>query len=252
MDLKAFAGSRPRTAAMIALRDGPKNIGELAQATGLVDTAIFHAIKPIIAEGIIERDRGRYSLTHIGQIEARLIARMEGVLAVLEENPAFWRGHDLSSIPDFLQDRLGALRGAKCYQDDRDTTLNSQTAFLEAVERATEMYGISGIIAPGYAEMIIAALEKGTQVELILTRGVIENIPADALAVAQSYPNFRLYQIEEAKIGFTVTNELISLALYDLSGSYDPQMDLICGGARAVAWGRELWREYKGKAKVGK
>ncbi|MCK9570823.1 DUF1724 domain-containing protein [Candidatus Pacearchaeota archaeon] len=80
--------------------------------------------------------------------------------------------------------------------------------------------------------------------ELILTRWVIEQIEPDALKAALAYNSFSLYEIKDAKVAFTVTDELASLALFQPDGSYDPQQDLICEGPEAVRWGKELFEHY--------
>jgi predicted transcriptional regulator len=117
-----------------------------------------------------------------------------------------------------------------------------------AVAQAKEIRGISPITAPGYQEMILAALERGVQVSLILTKSVISKIDPDALRAAFACVNFHLNEISDAKVAFTVTDKLVSIALFNLDGSYDPQQDLICEGPEAVRWGKELFEHYLGVA----
>lgn len=53
-------------------------------------------------------------------------------------------------------------------------------------------------------------------------------IDPDALLAAFAYEGFQLYEIPDARVGFTVTDKLVKIALLNLDGSYDPQQDLIC------------------------
>ncbi len=239
-----------RTKVLLLLLDGPKNIQELVGAIGKRNTAIHQEIKPLLTDGIIGKAGRTYHLTALGRAKAMLQRNMVDFSQVEDAYREFWKSHDLSGIPDTLLCRLGDLVGSELIRDCPDAPINQQEAFIEILTRAKEIRGISGIIEPGYAEAILAALEGGAHVELILSEWVIGQIEPEMLRKAQSYENFHLYQLEGLKVAFTVTDELISLALYDLAGVYDPWQDLICEGERAVTWGRELWDGYKEKAKV--
>ena len=230
-----------RDSILLALRDGPRTVGELVKELSAGSTTINHACKRLLDEGcLLHEHRGDYRLSEVGLIEADLIAsRM-----VLREQAEFWQGHDLSGIPAGLLTNMGRLMGGKLIKNTPSDPLASQTAFIRAVNEANGIRGISSIIAPFYAEMIISALRRGAEVYLILTREVIGQISADDLERVATYDNFHLYQIDAAMIGFTVTDKVSSLALHKPSGEYDPQQDLICDGARAVEWGKELFNWY--------
>ena len=60
----------------------------------------------------------------------------------------------------------------------------------------------------------------------------------------------RLYMMkEDKKIGLTVTNEFLSLGLFNLDGSYDWNKDLISSNQKAIAWGHELFKYYAKNSK---
>lgn len=246
--LKSLTGSWVRTSILFSLQEGPKFTPDLAQAVGASSFSVLHSTKAMIAEGTVERGIDGFCLTNTGRIKANLLIELINGLAALDECIDFWQSHDLSGIPAELQLRIGQLAGGAVIRDDPDNPLKSQTAFIEVVARAKEIRGISPITAPGYQEMILAALERGAQVSLILTKSVISKIDPDALQAALAYENFQLYEISDAKVGFTVTDKLVSIALFNLDGSYDPQQDLICEGPEAVRWGRELFEHYLERA----
>ncbi len=245
--LRTLTISPYRVLAIFALRiaSEPKSLADLSRELGTHSTTISHAIEEAVSDGTIEHVGRKYRLSNVGQVKAMLLSDMVTALDVLEQTKEFWQSHYLGGIPSNLLAKIGMLSGATCIRDAPDAPLDSQKAFIESVMRAKEMRGVSGIIAPGYQEMILSILEKGAKVSLILTRGVIAKIEPDALKAAMAYENFTLHEIPSGvKVAFTVTNELVSLALYHMDGSYDPQQDLICEGEKAVEWGMELFEYY--------
>ena len=230
-----------RAEILLSLRDGPRTVGQIATDLHAGSTTVNHALKQLGMDGcLVHERRGDYKLSVVGQIEADLITSR----IVLREQAEFWQGHDLSCIPFGLLTSMGRLAGSRLIKNTPSDPLASQTAFIQAVNEAKEIRGISSIIAPFYAEMIISALRRGAEVHLILTREVLRQLSADDLERVATYDNFHLYQIDAAMIGFTVTDKLSSLALHKPSGEYDPQQDLICEGQRAVEWGKELFNWY--------
>jgi predicted transcriptional regulator len=242
--LQSLTGAWVRTRILFSLQDGPQATPDLTQAVEASITSVLHSTKAMIAEGTVERGPEGFSLTNTGRIKMALLAELINGLAALDECNGFWLSHDLSGIPSELKIRIGQLAGGTVIQDEPADPLKSQTAFIEAVAQAQEVQGVSPITAPGYQEMILAALERGAKVSLILTKSIISKIDPDALQAAFAYENFQLYEISDAKVAFTVTDKLVSIALFNLDGSYDPQQDLICEGPEAVRWGRELFEHY--------
>ena len=247
--LRALTGSTVRTKITLSLLEGPQVISELSGHIGSSASTLLHSIKALQKDGTVGQGP-TYGLTHAGRIKALALNDLIKVLAVVSQSEQFWQSHDLSGIPPSLQADIGKLDGATLVQNSPTDPLASQTAFMEAVLRAKEVRGVSGIIAPGYQDMILSLLEKGTKVSLILTRMVIERIEPDAIKAALADDNFTLYEIDDVRVGFSVTDELVTIALYRLDGSYDPQQDLICEGADAVLWGEELFEYYRGQAHI--
>jgi len=241
-----------RTDVLLRLLEGPQPIAALVERLKKNKAGIHHELAALIEAGEVARCNAKYELSQVGRIKAQMLCDMLACSKVLDEHKDFWQGHDLSGIPGRLQELLGELTGCKLIRDCPDAPIDHQAAFADAIMRAKEIYGLSGIIEPGYAEAILAVLAQGAEVSLILSEWVISQIEPRMLEKALSYENFSLYQLDGLKVAFTVTDELISLALYDHVGVYDPWQDLICEGDRAVTWGKELFEHYKDMAKVVK
>jgi predicted transcriptional regulator len=159
----------------------------------------------------------------------------------------FWNGHDLSGIPSHLLLRLGDLSGGKLYCGSVDDPLESQRAFMDAVAGSKRVWGVSPVIAPGYERMILDLLESGADVRLLLNESVLVKVPPASVQAAMAHKNFevRVTKLERLP-AFAVTDKRVSLALFGQDGRYDATQDLITEGARAVAWGSELFHYYSG------
>jgi len=249
-NLKLLVGSEIRTRVLLALRESPKSLPELVLALGVRDTTISHSLKPLVEAHIVEAPpRGQYSLTAIGQAKAVLLESMLNGLAALEENNSFWASHDLSGIPQELLVRIGQLSGGEVMRDEPPTIWKAQNAFIDAVSKATHFWGVSPIMGPGYTETILGLLERGAEVNLILTDSVFNQVDKESLELAMSYQGLNLYVIEDGvKVAFTVTDSLVSIALFNPDGSYDPSEDLICESPAAVGWGRSLFEHFLRRA----
>lgn len=230
-----------RDSILLALRDGPRTVGELVKELSTGSTTINHACKRLLDEGCLSHEhRGDYKLSAVGQIESDLIAsRM-----VLREQAEFWQSHDLSGIPRHLLTSLGSLQGAQVVKDGDGDLLKSQDEFIQAVSGAKVIYGVSPMIAPGYPDMIAGLVAGGADVHLVLTKEVMGQIDPAKVGPLCECMNFHLHIASSARVAFTVADDCLFLGLYRLDGKYDLDSDLVCRGGRAREWGMELFNCY--------
>lgn len=245
MNAQMLTGSELRTKLLYILQAGPQPVAVLSKQADIPAPHVIRALKPLIDDESVIRTSSGYMLTNTGRIQSMILRQMEDGLKALEEQRAFWIGHDLDGIPQSLQLRMDQLIGGKCFCGVVDDPLQSQTAFIDAVRDAKQAWGVSPLTAPGYEEMIFALLERGADVKMILAKSVIGKLNQDAIKAALAYENFKLFALPVVpKIGFTVTERLVTIALFRLNGRYDPQQDLVVQSSAAVEWGRELFDYY--------
>ncbi|MFA5377757.1 MAG: transcriptional regulator FilR1 domain-containing protein [Dehalococcoidia bacterium] len=244
--LRALTGSSTRAKILLAIRDGPMPIRPLSGVVGASTSTVAHSIAAMREE--ICRDGGAYRLTNLGMIRAEALDRLLSCLIALDENAAFWQGHDISGIPASLLADIGLLSGGQCVQDN-GFVMKSLDGFLWETSKAKHMWAVSPVIAPGHAELIAGLVEAGAEVHLILTSEIMALLDQEQLKSLLAASNFHLYQIDqEVKTAFTVADDMLSLGLYLPSGKYDTNQDLVCHGQAAVEWGMRLWEYYKSKA----
>lgn len=248
--LKWLTGSEPRAKILLSLLGGGKSLAGLVGSTGHLGSTVGHYIAPLVKDGMIAKEGGIYSLTGIGRLHAMLLHSTVSGLDAIEANREFWAGHDLSSIPDSLQAKIGMLSDCACIQDN-GFVMKSLDNFLKEVAKARHVWGVSSVIAPGHVELVSGLLNSGAEVSLILTTSIIALIDPATIRFWKECGNFALYEAsDDMKAAFTVTDDILSLGLYLPTGQYDTNQDLICKGSGAVTWGRELWEYYKQKAEA--
>ena len=248
--LKSFTRSKVRTKILLCLRDGAKSSSDLEEEMGIRNTTILHAIKEMT--DLVDRtDRG-YALTNLGKMQAYMLSEMMDFVLVVEKYRDFWLTHDISGIPESLLARIGMLSTSEILEGDPTDILRIQEFFISELRRAKVIRGLSPIIIPGYSEAIATAVMNGAEVDLILTKTIVDIVireHSEILKQLLDVDSFRLYRIDmEVTAAFTVTDYLLSLGLFRLDGGYDVGKDLNCIGGTAISWGNDLFGHYLAKS----
>jgi predicted transcriptional regulator len=164
----------------------------------------------------------------------------------------FWLSHEIGGIPIELQKDIGVLMHSEIIASDQANILRCHEHFLETLKQANEIYGVSPIIAPGYSEAIRQAVERGVDVELVLTEevlGIASQMNPDLGSTLHNSDNFKLYRLkDQVTVAFTVTDSMLSLGFYRFDGCYDIERDLIGTSDEARVWGMRLFEYYRQKA----
>ena len=251
--IKAFTRSSVRAKVFLCLKDGPRTGRYMEKAIGIRTSTILHSIKEMIDVGLIKKTCSGYKLTNIGEIQSILLDDLVSCIVALNEHQDFWQSHDISGIPVYLRKKIGMLIDSEVLRDGPVTVLSTQEFFVSELKNAKRIYGVSPIIAPGYAEAIAFAVENGSRVDLILTEKILNIIikeNRDALIHLLASRGFHLYCIEEElTVAFTVTDSILSLGLFRPDGRYDVTSDLNCKGEKALLWGKELFDYYLQRSK---
>ena len=247
--LKSFTRSAVRTKVMLCLLAGDLNARSLETELGTRASTILHTVKDMIEENVVAKTPQGYALTNVGRIQTLLLAELMNTITVLDKHQDFWLTHDISGIPVDLQMKIGMLDQSNVVVGDSIALLKAQEYFMDKVLESRKIWGVSPIIIPGYAEAMAIPIQKGAQVDLILTDTILKIVLKeyrDLMKVLLERDNFRLYRInDDIKVAFTVTDADLYMGLFRLDGTYDIGQDLYCVGDGAVAWGLDLFKYYR-------
>lgn len=237
MILSKLLCSAVRREAVLMLLDGPRKGSDLPGDTTSNSIA---AIRPLLKCGLVEKDGYDYSLSQVGRAFGLALRDGLGMEEVLRD--AFFRSHDLSSIPDRLLTKIGALKGGGVVCPN-GSTMRAQNNFMQNVAAAKRICGASCIHVDGYQEMISAALANGADVELILSPEVLTTMNPGIIESWQASGRFVLH-VRKVKAAFAVADDMLFLALFDRAGIIDALSEWVCQSERAAEWGKELFEYY--------
>ncbi|MCD6513163.1 MAG: DUF1724 domain-containing protein [Thermoplasmata archaeon] len=253
--LRFITTSGVRIKMMISLLERPKASGELKDELETSTSTVIHAARDLEKEKLIIEGANGFELTNTGRIVALKTMEYIKSFGVVKKFDNFWVTHDLSDIPDDLLLRIGELADSKIITDTPTDLLRGLSLYFKLVRKAKQMYGISSIFHPKFPDMIEKLANRGVEMKFIVTPMIFKTLSGEKygkrLKALTEKENFelRLYD-RELKLAFTVTDFVLSFALYFTDGNFDSATDLLSYNKEAIKWGRDLFRYYYDKAKV--
>ena len=249
--LRLLICSDLRKKLLLALKDGTTSLAGLRQATGASSTAAIHALRELEKERLTFQDGKRnYLLTSSGKIVALHVESFVQTVNVITQFGKFWLEHDLSGIPEDSLKDIGCLQESQVLTSVPTDVFNAFSTFVTLLEDAKVIRGVAPVFAPDLLDVYAELAAKGIQIELVVTREVLENM----LELADRSPlkdqlkaNLKLFVIEQnPKTVFTVTDYFFMIGLFRLDGSYDHSDQLLSYSTEGTGWGRELFDHYLG------
>ena len=210
---------------------------------------MIHALRELEKEHLTSQDsRRNYELTNIGKIVALQLENFVRTVNAITQFSKFWLEHDLSGIPEDSLKNIGCLQESQVLTSVPTDVFNSFSTFVTLLEDAKVIRGVAPVFAPDLLDVYAELAAKGIQIELVVTREVLENM----LELADRSPlkdqlkaNLRLFVIEQnPKTVFTVTDYFFMVGLFRLDGSYDYSDELLSYSNDGIKWGRELFDHY--------
>ena len=234
---------------ILSLKKGTTALADLRTATGNNSASVIHALRELEKEHLTSQDsRRNYELTNIGKIVALQLENFVRTVNAITQFSKFWLEHDLSGIPEDSLKNIGCLQESQVLTSVPTDVFNAFSTFVTLLEDAKVIRGVAPVFAPDLLDVYAELAAKGIQIELVVTREVLENM----LELADRSPlkdqlkaNLRLFVIEQnPKTVFTVTDYFFMVGLFRLDGSYDYSDELLSYSNDGTKWGRELFDHY--------
>jgi len=238
-----------RTETLIRLTEGERKLDDLRKDLRVGSTTASHTLRELEEYKLIYQDAERnYVLTTIGEIVARKLIDFNDTAETLHAFESFWLGHDFSTIPDHLLDKIGWLKDSSIISGTPINVLKAYTTIIGLLKESRDVRVVSSILIPNI-EFIHDIFTGLRELHFVLTEDVlhpsIEGIGREWLGkIPESY--FKLYLIRQnPKIGFfTVTDKFIALVPCRLDGTFDLHSNLISCNKKAIDWGLALFNHY--------
>lgn len=252
--------SNVRTKIIINLSEGPKNVKELQKSIGIARSIILHGINELEKENLVLSGGNYYYLSKIGKETASKLIDMIKVRIVLQNNRELWLNHEIESIPYHLLMEIGNLSNSELMEIENDDLSKTHRIHANAVLTAGKVKGVSPIFYSDYINIFNTILNKGVNVELILTEDILKKTikSYDSKSLGEfigliSKKQLKIWKLnEDVKVAFTVTDKAITLGLFSKKGLYDSTRLLVSDHKNAIEWCNKLFDYYLKRAqKVG-
>lgn len=253
-----ISSSSIRTSVIFSLLDAPKPIRALQGELGTSPSVVAHTLSDLENEGLVAKKAGSrcWQLTNTGRIAAITIKKSRDIFEVLEKFRTFFEEHDLSWLEEDFVIHLDKLKNAELFV--YDGVSDPHQRYLEEVRKARWVRAVSGMILPEYRELYPWLVEKGVDMELVLTPEILE-VTAKVveelygLSVGEylkRYPNVKVYVIDfRPSIAFTVTDSYFSFGCFTPEGIYDLSTDIMAWDEEARRFGLMLFERYRSMAR---
>jgi len=246
VDYLAPLRSEIKLTVITELLEGDKKLSELAQMLDTRPTTISHILKEFETLEFLKKSGGLYSLTPLGQVEAKICKATLTGTRVVKKYRDFWLTHDVSGLPDGSISAIGALNDSTIVASAKlDLYKVHKTFISDVLSVSTNIKGILPIFHPDYLTVFKNVLQRGGQIALIVNSEVLEKSllcnDVGELLPYMADQKLRVYLNEDIRFSLTVTENCISLGLFNLSGIYDYLSGLLCKTSDGIKWGKHAF-----------
>lgn len=236
---------------LLSVEEGGTPLSTLREITGSTSQALIPKIRKLESLSLVESRGPGYGPTILGTIVAQKIGDFSLTIGTLTTHNAFWKDHDISTIPWPLLERIGDLLNSEIACDTGTDIMHVYYRFLQLLRDAKQIAGVSAMMNPGLAEMLSQRVIEGIPVDLLVNPETIEQLQREPyislLTSILKFDNFNLW-VTDRPIGFglTVTESAISIGFNrrDLP-IYDISTDLFSWDPAAISWGRALFDKVR-------
>ncbi len=191
----------------------------------------------------------QYELTDIGNVCYNALEFLMDTVNAIESNMSFWKGHDLSAIPEELLNRIKDLKSCNVVKSDECGVCDSHAEFLDHVSNCEWFKGATCVMNPEWRRWFLERARRSIPIQIIVTTAVYDKLRVEYSSELEDLlkNGVRMYVCnEKLKTAFAVTNDFFSLALmFKTIESYDNKNDLEGTDSDAIKWGVDLFEYYK-------
>jgi predicted transcriptional regulator len=246
LNLILFSGRRKDI--LLLLKEKPRDVDEIKELLNVNASSIQLHMKKMKDSGLITQKDKIYSLSEIGEI---IVENMQPLLSTAEtlgENTEYWLSHDLSSIPEFLLERIGELGHCELLEPDVGHLFETPKILRDSILSSREILTFTAYFHPQAPSLYTELAESGAEIVLCMTESVAQRlllnnrVEAEKLSRAVN-SRFLISRRPTTIPSLIVTDKIIAFKLFENNGKLRDQL-ILSFGERALCWGKELFRYY--------
>jgi predicted transcriptional regulator len=252
--IQSIYSSRLKIQILLSVAGGTKTLAELREVTGSTSQAIIPKIRGLERLALIEPLEHGYVLTPTGKIVAAKIGDFILTMGELTQHKEFWAGHDIDGIPHPFLGEIGELYDSEVKFDTTSNMFHVYSSFVKVLREGSYIHGISSVMSPEVADVLMERVVAGIPVELVVNRTIVTGLSQEPFAskieTLHPYKHFRIWVTDEPlRVGITVTDKHLSFGLNKKEPSvYDSSADMTSSNPKAIAWAERLFRYYRDRS----
>lgn len=231
---------------LLFLKEKPRDLDTIKRLLRVDANSIYPHIKKMKSSGLVTEKNKIYHLSEMGEILVEKMQLLLNLSEVLGENLEYWISHDLSSIPEFLLERIDELGHCELLEPDIEHLVETPKVLLDEMISSNEVLTFTSYSHPQTPLIYSELAEVGTEISLCMTENVVEqlfsNYREDAEKLSRA-KNSRLFISRKPAVipSLIVTDRLVALKLFENDGKLRDQL-VLSFEERALCWGKELFR----------
>jgi len=254
--IQSIYSSRLKIQILLSVSDGTKTLSELRDVTGSTSQALIPKIRGLERLALIEPLEHGYVLTSTGKIIASKIGDFVLTMGELSQHKEFWAAHDIEGIPHPFLHWIGDLFDSEIKYDTTNNMFHVYSNFVKVLREGSYIHGISSVMSPEVADVLVERIIAGIPVDLIVNRTIVEGLGKEPFAskiqMLQPFKQFHIWVTDEPlRVGITVTDKHLSFGLNKKeTNSYDSSADMVSSNPKAIAWAERLFSYYKDRSSL--
>lgn len=246
LNLILFSGRRKNI--LLLLKEKPRDIDEIKELLNVNASSIQLHMKKMKESGLITQKNKIYRLSEIGEIIVENVQPLFSTAEFLGENTEYWLSHDLSSIPEFLLERIDELGHCELLEPDSGHLFETPKIIRDSILSSSEILTFAAYFHPQAPSIYTELAEKGAEVTLCMTEIVAQRLFLNCREEAEKLSrarNSRLFILRGLATipSLIVTDRLVAFKLFENNGKLRDQL-VLSFGEKALCWGKELFRYY--------
>jgi len=239
-----FSGRR--TDILLLLKEKPIDVDTIRKLLKVDANFIQPHIKKMKYSGLVTEKNKIYRLSDMGGIIVENMQPLLSLSNIFGENTEYWMSHDLSSIPEFLLERIDELGHCQLLEPDTGHLVETPKILLNSMLSSKEVLTFTAYFHPQSPSIYAGLAEKGTGITLCMTENVTERLfsshrkEAEKLSKARNSSLFILRKPATIP-SLIVTDRLLAFKLSENDGKLRDQL-VLSFGERAICWGKELFK----------
>jgi predicted transcriptional regulator len=185
-----------------------------------------------------------YKLSRKGEIVVENVESLLNTIEVFERNFDYWKTHDLTSIPDFLLNRIDELGHFELLEPSAEHLAETPNILLENMLASKEIFTFVSYFHPEAPSIYAELAEKEAEITVCMTENVAKRLfsgsqnETEKLYKAKNLKMFLLR--EKVRIPAIIVSDLfLAFKLFENDGKLRDQL-VLCFGEKAMLWGKSL------------